>query len=93
GIGLAYFAFCAVALKFKPEFIKARPVALSIGYGVFVWSGLLATVALPAHGEALLFKITPASLALSLLGHLIYGSVLGLYLRRHLAQPELAAQS
>ena len=86
GIGLAYFAFCAVALKIRPAVVRAHPVALSIGFGVFVWSGLLATVVLPAHGETLLFRLTPTSFALSLLGHLIYGSVLGLYLRRYLAR-------
>jgi hypothetical protein len=91
GIGLAYFALCAVVLQIKPDFVQARPIALSIGYAVFVWTGLLATVIFPQRGETLLFGLTPASFALSLLGHLIYGSVLGLYLRRYLAQDEFAA--
>jgi hypothetical protein len=84
GIALAYFVFCSVVLMVRPGLVAARPVLLSVGYGVFVWSGLIATVALPARGEELLFALTPASFLLSLLGHLIYGSVLGLFLRHHL---------
>ncbi len=85
GIGMAYFAFCGVMLTVFPRLIAARPVAISIGYGIFIWSGLLATVVLPPRGEQLLFRLTPASFALSLLGHLIYGGVLGLVLRRYVA--------
>jgi hypothetical protein len=84
GIGLSYFVFCALALSIRPAFVTARPVLLSIGYGIFIWSGLMATVGLTGQGEKLLFALTPASLALSLLGHLVYGAVLGLCLRRHL---------
>jgi hypothetical protein len=84
GIALAYFAFCGMVLAIRPRLVTARPVLVSVGYGVFVWTGLLATVVLPAHGEQLLFRLTPASFALSLLGHLIYGAVLGLFLRRRL---------
>lgn len=83
GIGLAFFVFCGVALAVRPALVMARPVALAIGYGVFIWSGLLATVAIPARGETLLFRLTPVSFLLSLLGHLIYGTVLGLFLRHH----------
>ena len=81
GIGLAFFVFIGLVLSIRPRLVTARPVLISVGYGVFVWTGLMATVILPARGEALLFAITPASVALSLLGHLVYGSVLGLCLR------------
>jgi hypothetical protein len=84
GIGLAYFTFCAVVLQVRPTLVRSRPVALSVAYGVVVWSGLVATVVLPPHGQTLLFRLTPASFGLSLLGHLVYGSVLGLGLRRTL---------
>jgi len=84
GIGLAFFVFCGLVLEIRPSIVTTRPMLLSVGYGVFVWTGLMATVILPAHGEALLFPITPTSVALSLLGHLVYGSVLGLFLRHHL---------
>lgn len=81
GIGLAFFVFCGLALTVRPAFVTTRPVLLAIGYGVFVWAGLMATVILPARGETLLFAITPATLVLSLVGHLVYGAVLGLFLR------------
>jgi hypothetical protein len=83
GIGLAFFVFCGLLLTIRPTLVTARPISLSVGYAIFVWTGLMATVVLPARGEELLFSITPASVALSLLGHLVYGSVLGLFLRRY----------
>ena len=90
GIGLAFFVFCGLLLTIRPALVTHRPVLLSVGYGIFVWAGLMATVALPAHGAELLFRLTPASVALSLLGHLVYGSVLGLFLRHYLRRsPEL----
>jgi hypothetical protein len=55
-----------------------------MGYGVFVWAGLLATVELPARGEEMLFYVNPVNFSLSLLGHLVYGGVLGLYLRHYI---------
>jgi hypothetical protein len=84
GIALAYFVFIGLVLSIRPTLVTARPLLLSVGYGVFIWAGLMATVTLPARGEQLLFQVTPASIALSLLGHLVYGSVLGLFLRGHL---------
>jgi len=86
GIGLAYFAFCAVVLQVRPNLVRAHPIALSVGYGIFVWTGLVATFVVPPHGEALLFKLTVASFGLSLVGHLVYGGVLGLCLSRYLAR-------
>jgi hypothetical protein len=86
GIGLAYFVFCGLALAIRPQLIVKRPVLASVGYGVLVWAGLMATVALPARGEQLLFHLTPSTVSLSLTGHLIYGAVLGLFLRHHLSR-------
>jgi hypothetical protein len=57
-------------------------VALGIAYGIFVWSGLVATIALSARGSIMLFALTPKTLVFSLVGHLIYGAVLGACLRR-----------
>jgi hypothetical protein len=61
--------------------VSRRPVALAIACGVFVWSGLVGTIALSARGGSMLFVLTP-TLAFSLPGHLIYGGALGVYLRR-----------
>jgi hypothetical protein len=87
GIGLAFFVFCGLLLTIQPALVTTRPALLGLGYGIFVWTGLMATVMLPARGEELLFSITPASVCLSLLGHVVYGSTLGLFLRHHLRQP------
>lgn len=84
GIGLSFFVFCSAVMAVRPTLVTRRPVVVSVGYGVFIWSGLLATVELPARGQELLFHVTPASFVLSLVGHLIYGTVLGLCLRRQI---------
>lgn len=52
-------------------------VITGVCYGIFVWSGLMATILFSAHGSEQLFPITPVNLIASLAGHLIYGSVLG----------------
>jgi len=84
GIGVAFFVSCGVLIQFFPGLIISHPVRLATCYGIFVWTGLIATIAVAPRGEQLLFALTPASLGLSLLGHLIYGSVLGVSLRRHI---------
>ncbi|GLX18864.1 MULTISPECIES: hypothetical protein [Streptomyces] len=77
GIGMAFALFCLVAG------IRRRLVPWGLAYGVFVWSGLIATVLLVLHGQLLLFRLTPSTLTASLAGHLIYGSTLG-YCLSHL---------
>jgi len=64
--------------------VQRHLVRLGVAYGVFVWSGLIATVTLAERGEALLFDISALSIAVSLVGHLVYGSVLGLVYARML---------
>ncbi len=46
-------------------------------FGIAVWCGLLATLLVAPDGEGKMFVLTPATLSLSLVGHLVYGSVLG----------------
>jgi len=72
GIGVFFFLTCAV---FR---VRRHFVALAVAYGLFVWSGLMATVVLAEHGQKLLFALTPLSVTVSLTGHLVYGLVLGL---------------
>src|SRR5262249_16433508 len=81
GIALAFFVACGVLETVRPALVRRHPVTLAVGYGVFVWSGLVGTIAFSTRGASMLFALPPASLALSLLGHLIYGGVLGLRLR------------
>jgi hypothetical protein len=82
GMGMVFFLGCAVLGIRRGTVLGRHPVLLGIGYGVFVWSGLVATVALAEAGPSMLFHLTPTSLGLSLAGHLVYGAVLGLYYRR-----------
>ncbi|MFF0269918.1 hypothetical protein [Kribbella sp. NPDC004536] len=82
GIGMAYFTFCGVIRRFRPGLVDARPLVLSTLYGVGIWSGLLITaVALP-RGQEMMFEVTPSRLVATLAGHLVYGLILGLFLRR-----------
>jgi hypothetical protein len=87
GIGMAFFVFCGVVASVRPSLITARPVLLSVGYGIFIWCGLATTVVILPQGSEMLFPMSPASFFLSLLGHLIYGAVLGLFLQRAVAGP------
>jgi hypothetical protein len=43
-----------------------------------VWTGLISLVALAPRGEELMFELTPATVVITLIGHIIFGFVLGL---------------
>jgi len=88
GGGMAAFFVLACAVLG----LRRHLVPLAVGYGVFVWSGLMGTVLLSANGESLLFEITPLSFTLSLIGHLVYGAVLGLLYDRMIRRdPDLTS--
>jgi len=71
GMGLAF----AVLAPWIPGRIDPR--AAGLGFGIAVWSGLLTVLAFSPDGQDKMFQLTPATFALSLLGHVVYGSVLG----------------
>ena len=77
GIGIAFFV---VALAVGLHQRCRRDVVLAaVAFAVFpVWTGLIATVALAPRGEQLMFPLTATTVSLSLIGHLIFGLVLGL---------------
>ena len=76
GIAVAFFALAATLGA--DTWPRRSVVALAIGYGVFpVWTGLVLTDLLAPSGREL-FPLTITTLVLSLIGHLIYGAVLGL---------------
>ncbi|MEQ3549945.1 hypothetical protein WIS52_05640 [Pseudonocardia nematodicida] len=77
GIGITFFVVAAVC---GLQRCSRRTVVLAaVGFGVFpVWSGLIATVGLAPQGQQLMFTLTPTTVLLSLIGHLIFGLVLGL---------------
>jgi RsiW-degrading membrane proteinase PrsW (M82 family) len=54
-------------------------VLAAVGFAVFLTcAGLMATVALAPHGEERMFPLNVATVVITLVGHLIFGLVLGL---------------
>ncbi len=51
-------------------------------FGVFVWACLIATLKISPHGEEIMFVISPVTLLLSLIGHLVFGYTLGCLVNR-----------
>lgn len=56
-------------------------------FGVFVFLCLVVTLLIAPDGQRLLFRLTPTTFIAGLLGHLIYGCILGMYLDQHLPAP------
>jgi multidrug transporter EmrE-like cation transporter len=67
GTGLA-LAFLALGL---------RGTKVGIVYGLFVCSGLLLTLLVSPYGEQILFELSITTIVMAMLGHAIYGAVLG----------------
>ncbi|GLZ45267.1 hypothetical protein Acsp06_14520 [Actinomycetospora sp. NBRC 106375] len=77
GIGVAFFVL--VAATGLRRWGERATVTAAVVFAVFpVWTGLVATVALAPRGQQQMFTLTPATVALSLVGHLVFGLVLGL---------------
>lgn len=83
GIGVVFFVVATV-LWCSPSFsmllLRERQfymMMFGIGYGIFVWLGLMATVTFSPGGPGLLFTPTLAPTLATLAGHIIYGAVLG----------------
>lgn len=77
GIGLTFFVIASVVGLHRLS--RAHVVLAAVGFAVApVWVGLIGTVALAPRGEELMFPLTPITVTLSLVGHLIFGLVLGL---------------
>jgi hypothetical protein len=84
GTGLA-LTFLALGL---------RGTRVGVVYGLAVASGLLLTLLISPYGTTILFPLTVPSVTMIVLGHAIYGSVLGtIAARRHArkAEPSQAA--
>ncbi|MFC5065878.1 hypothetical protein [Actinomycetospora atypica] len=77
GIGVTFFVGAAfLGLHHRPA---RQVVAASVAFAVFpVWAGLIATVWLAPRGQTMMFPLTPVTLTLSLIGHLIFGLIMGL---------------
>jgi len=76
GLGVAFFvvAFAIGVDRWKNVYAVLAAVAFSL----FPWAGLMATVALSAHGEEKMFTLSTATVIVTLVGHLIFGLFLGL---------------
>ena len=77
GLGVAFFvvAFALGIDRWKGVYA----VLASVAFAVFpTWAGLMATVALLPRGEEMMFPLNPATITITLVGHLIFGFVLGL---------------
>ncbi|MEO3757967.1 hypothetical protein ABGB19_06720 [Mycobacterium sp. B14F4] len=77
GLGVAFFVV-AFALGID-RWSNVRAVLAAVAFAVFpTWTGLIATVALAPRGEEMMFPLTPASVTVTLVGHLVFGLFLGL---------------
>jgi hypothetical protein len=88
GIAVPFFIQAAL-FRLCERMTAGGVIAAAIAYAVCpVWTGLVLTDAFAPAGHAL-FPLTPVTLVLSLIGHLIYGCVLGIgcwhsrHLHRH----------
>ncbi|KUI24087.1 hypothetical protein AU196_10070 [Mycobacterium sp. IS-1742] len=77
GLGVAFFVV-AFALGID-RWSKVKAVAAAVAFAVFpTWAGLIGTVALAPRGEEMMFPLTLATVTITLLGHVIFGVILGL---------------
>ncbi|MDT7741952.1 MAG: hypothetical protein QOE59_1030 [Actinomycetota bacterium] len=86
GIGVTFFVGAAfLGLHRRPP---KQVVGAAVAFAVFpVWAGLIATVSLAPRGQSMMFPLTPVTVTLSLIGHLIFGLIMGLgFVRTRSAQ-------
>jgi hypothetical protein len=76
GLGVVFFVGAAATglRRLGPTVTVAAAVLFAVGP---TWGGLMVTVLLP-RGQQLMFPLTPTTVSLSLLGHVVFGIVLGL---------------
>ena len=76
GLGVVFLVGAAATglRRLGPRVTVAAAVLFAVGP---TWGGLMLTVLLP-RGQQLMFPLTPVTVTLSLVGHVIFGIVLGL---------------
>jgi hypothetical protein len=78
GLGVAFWIIAFVAGIDRWARRSANVVLITVVFAVFpVWTGLIATAALAKRGEEMLFVLTPATVSITLIGHVVFGVVLG----------------
>jgi hypothetical protein len=78
GMGMAFVSAFTLLQPHMFPLQKARVTSrvtkqIAVGFGICVWACLIATLT----GEEVMFGITPLTLLLSLIGHLVFGYTLG----------------
>lgn len=77
GLGVAFFVV-AFALGVD-RWRNIHAVLFSVAFAVFgAWAGLITTVAIAPRGEEMMFPLNATTFTITLVGHLIFGLVLGL---------------
>ncbi len=77
GLGVAFFVV-AFALGID-RWSNTKAVLAAVAFAVFpTWTGLIATVALAPRGQQMMFPLNTATISITLIGHVIFGLVLGL---------------
>lgn len=77
GLGVAFFVI-AFALGID-RWSNVKAVSAAVAFAVFpTWAGLIATVALAPRGQQMMFPLNPATVTITLVGHIVFGFVLGL---------------
>jgi hypothetical protein len=76
GMGMAFVTAYSLLRTRVPAIVAAT------AFGIVIWLCLIATLIVAPHGQELMFRITPTSLALSLIGHIIYGVTIGILVDR-----------
>ena len=82
GMGMAFATAYALL---RHRFLMLRLLGglkSALLFGFFVWACLIITLKISPQGEDLMFVITPSSLLLSLIGHLVFGFTLGCLVNR-----------
>ncbi|MDL5159947.1 hypothetical protein [Actinomycetospora termitidis] len=76
GLGVVFVTLAAATglRRLGPRWTVGIAVLFAVGP---TWGGLMATVLLP-RGQTLMFPLTPVTVTLSFLGHVVFGLVLGL---------------
>jgi hypothetical protein len=92
GAGIGVVVFIQAAALGAASWPRRRVVGFTVAFAVCpVWEGLVLTDGLAPAGRAL-FPLNATTLALSLAGHLVYGTILGygLWLSQHRTGPSPA---
>jgi len=92
GAGIGVVVFIQAAVIGVASWPRRHVVGFTVAFAIFpVWTGLVLTDALAPTGRAF-FPLTATTLALSLVGHLIFGAMLGygLWVSQHRAKRGLS---